>query len=365
MLSQTSLKRTPLYNEHLKLNAKMVSFGGWEMPVQYEGIIKEYHNTRKGVSVFDISHMGEFIVEGDPEKSGLDNIVTPSILNLPIKSCRYGTMLNDQGGVIDDLIVFRISKEKWMIVVNGATMGKDEKHFQKHITSCGTFSNISDKIGKLDIQGPQSRDVLSSWIKGIEKLDYYTFDEFDCLGENVIISRTGYTGELGYEIYFPWDKTTVLWQECLRKDIKPAGLGVRDILRIEMGYSLYGHELEETISPLDAGLNRFIDWEKDFIGKKSLLKEKEAGVKRKVVAFISDSRRSPRKGHKIYDQGKAEIGHVSSGTFSPSLIKGLGLGFVQKASCSVGDKILFGDENNKVSAVIAKKPIYSYGSLKK
>ena len=270
-----ALRKTPLYQQHIDLKAKIVPFGGWEMPVQYdEGILAEYEETRNRVSVFDISHMGEFIIEGDPVEIGLDKIVTQSLVDLPEKSCRYGAMLNDKGGVIDDLIVFRISKNKWMLVVNGSTIQKDAAQIKKYLSSSGTFSDCSSELGKLDIQGPDSRDVLLSLVKGIDRLKYYQFDEFDVLGEKVVVSRTGYTGELGYEIYFPWERTQKLWEEILKLGVKPAGLGVRDLLRIEMGYCLYGYELADDISPLESGLNRFIDWNKNFVGKDSLLKER-------------------------------------------------------------------------------------------
>ena len=361
-----SLKQTPLYKEHIALNAKMVPFGGWEMPLQYEGILAEYEKTRQEVTVFDTSHMGEFFVEGDAAASGLDKIVTQPIKDMSVKSCRYGAMLNQNGGIMDDLIVYRLAKEKWMIVVNGATAQKDEQHFKEHMTGEGVFINNSGKIGKLDIQGPLSKKVLLSLVEDMDKLDYYTFDEFEVLGEKTIISRTGYTGELGYEMYFPWERLSELWKEILKRGVNPAGLGVRDVLRVEMCYNLYGHELEENISPLEAGLNRFIDWEKDFIGKEALLKQKESGVKRKLACFVSETRRSPRAQHKIYSSdGKKEIGTVTSGTFSPGLKRGIGLGFVDKGCVEQGETIFFGDEKNKLTAQISGRPIYKDGSLRK
>ena len=364
MLAEATLKQTPLYDQHVALNAKMVPFGGWEMPLQYEGIIAEYDNTRNGVSVFDTSHMGEFFIEGDLHATGLDKIVSQPLADLPLKNCRYGVMLNDHGGVIDDLIVYRLEKERWMIVVNGATTEKDARQFLTHLSSKKVFTDASAQTGKLDIQGPSSRTVLSSLIKGLEKLGYYTFDYFDVLGEQVIVSRTGYTGELGYEIYFPWKKTPQLWAELLKRGVKPAGLGVRDVLRIEMGYSLYGHELEEDISPLDAGLGRFIDWEKDFIGKEALMKEKAHGAARTIACFVSQTRRSPRAGNTIFSPDGKKRGVVTSGTFSPSLQKGIGLGFVAKEHAKVGGKILCGDEKNTIETEIVGRPVYKKGSLK-
>ena len=257
----------------------MVPFGGWDMPVQYkEGILAEYEQTRKGAAVFDICHMGEFIIEGDAQASGLDRLVMQRLSDIPIKTSRYGAMLNEEGGVLDDLIVFRLEEKKWFMLVNASTADDDAAHFRRELSSTAVFHDISAQTGKIDIQGPLSREVMKQFVPDIEKLNYFHFDFFNLLGHNVLISRTGYTGELGYEIFYPWDKTLVLW-EALLKDtrVKPAGLGARDLLRIEAGYCLYGHELQENISVLESGLDRFIDWEKEFIGKEALLKEKEKG----------------------------------------------------------------------------------------
>ena len=365
MSTDTVLKQTPLYREHLTLGARLVPFGGWEMPVSYDGILLEYERTRKNVSIFDICHMGEFIIEGDLLKSGLDHIVTHKISDMPIKTCRYGTMLNAQGGVIDDLIVYRIENEKWMIVVNGATTQKDEENFKRHLNSSAVFENISHLTGKLDLQGPGSRDVLKIFIPGIEKLNYYEFDHFDFLGERFIVSRTGYTGELGFEIYFPWEKISQLWRKLLEDEkIKPAGLGARDVLRLEMCYSLYGQEIDETISPLEAGLSKFVDLEKDFIGRDALLKQKNDGPKRKLIYFSSQPRQSPRHNHKIYLNDGKEIGIVTSGSFSPALKQGIGIGFVGQEYDLKGKKLFVGHEKNKIAVEIASRPFYKYGTLK-
>jgi aminomethyltransferase len=358
------LKRTPLFDEHNALNARMVPFGGWEMPVQYEGILKEHAHTREAVSIFDISHMGEFIIEGGCVESGLDRLLTMSLSDLPARSCRYGCMLNEHGGVIDDLIVFRLEKEKWFIVVNGATTQKDAAHIQKHLTGRSRFVDLSSQTGKIDIQGPASREILSSFIVDIDKLDYYTFDYFDLLGEHVIISRTGYTGELGYEIYYPWNKTKELWKALLARDtVMPAGLGARDVLRLEMGYSLYGHELGENVSPLESGLNRFVHFDKEFIGKDALLTQKDEGLRRKIIGLSSETRRAPREGHKIFLDSGEEIGVVTSGTFSPCLKKGIGLGFVKGQHARQGSKVLFGDERIQNAAVISSRAFYKSSSL--
>ncbi|HBR15309.1 MAG TPA: glycine cleavage system aminomethyltransferase GcvT [Candidatus Omnitrophica bacterium] len=365
MITQESLKKTPLYDEQLASGARMIPFGGWEMPVQFEGILAEYDQTRTRAAIFDTSHMGEFLVEGDAGVCGLDRIVTMSLADMPIKTGRYGMILNERGGIIDDLIVFRVDQQKWFIVVNGSTTHNDAEHFKRHLKAQALFKDVSTQTGKLDIQGPLSRDVLSGLVKDISKLDYYTFDYFDLLGDQVLISRTGYTGELGYEIYCPWNMARTLWQRLMEdKRLKAAGLGARDLLRLEMGYSLYGHELNEDISPLEAGLSRFINFEKDFIGKEALLKQREIGGQRKIVGFVSDNRRSPRAGHKIYSEEKAEIGFVTSGAFSPELKKGIGLGMVAYDRGTKGAVISFGDESNRVPAIITERIFYKKGSLK-
>jgi len=364
MLTDIELKNTPLVEEHQRLKAKMVPFGGWFMPLEYEGILAEYEQTRHKVSVFDTSHMGEFIITGSLEQNGLDTIVTQPLADMPSKTCRYGLILNEQGGVMDDLIVFKVFDDQWFIVVNAGTTDKDAMHFVYHLKDAHYFTNISSQTGKLDIQGPLARDLLTNFIKDIERLDYYGFDYFDVLGENVLVSRTGYTGELGYEIYYPWDKTGILWQEVIRYGAKPAGLGVRDVLRLEMGYSLYGHELNEQRTPLESGLAKFIDWHKDFIGKQALVDQKEKSIPFKIICLASTSRRSPRGHHKLYAADGREIGWVSSGSFSPSLNRGLGLGFVTHEDWKQGTKIFFGDDKHKVEGQIVKRPIYTKGSLK-
>lgn len=365
MPTDQKLQKTPLYQKHLSLKAKMVEFSGWEMPVQYEGILAEYQQTRTRASIFDTSHMGEFVLQGDCLKNGLNRLVTMGIVDMPLKTCRYGFLLNEQGGVIDDLIVFREEKEKWFMVVNASTIDKDFQHMKKHLTPQADFINLSSSIGKIDLQGPLAREILSSLVADIKKLDYYTFDFFHLLGHNVLISRTGYTGELGYEIYYPAQEIGNVWDVLLKKnEVKPAGLGARDVLRLEVGYSLYGHELSDVITPLDAGLDRFIDFNKDFIGRDVLLKQKEEGLIKKSIGFVSDSRRAPRAGQILFDASGQKIGSVTSGSFSPHLEKGIGLGLVLSVMKEKGAPVFFGTENSKESAKISGKIFYKNGTLK-
>jgi aminomethyltransferase len=358
----TTFHNTPLADVHAALGAKMVGFGGWNMPLQYESILAEWEYNRKTASLFDCSHMGEFMVKGDAKACGLDRIVVQAITDMPVNTCRYGAMLNDSGGVIDDLIVYRKGPQDWMIVVNAANIEKNARHFRAHLNSKAHFEDASFKTAKLDLQGPRSRDVLKVLAPGIERLSYYTFGQFQIKGIPCLISRTGYTGELGYEIYCPWEKCKEIWKTILTHDtVKPTGLGVRDVLRVEMCYSLYGHELDETITPLEAGLDKFIDGQKDFIGAKA----RSAGpASRAIGYFISASRKSPRAGNKIFDAAGGEIGTVTSGTFSPALQAGIGIGFMSRHSKDAGIEVFFGDEKSKSKAFVAKRPFYKNGSLK-
>ena len=356
---------TPLYAEHVALGGKMVPFAGWEMPLQYPaGILKEHEANRKGCSIFDCSHMGEFIIDGDPVLSGLDRIVTQAIVDQPVGSCRYGMALNERGGTIDDLIVYRLAREKWMVVVNAANIDKDVAHFRKNLTAQAVFTDVSFKTAKLDLQGPLSRDVLKAMVPGIEKLAHYTFGMFNVCGEEVIISRTGYTGELGYEIYYPWDRAAKVWHMLMAGGhVHPTGLGVRDVLRIEVCYPLYGHELSEDITPAEAGLKRFVDLDKEFIGKDALLARERDG-QRKIIHFVSANRRAPRQGHQIFLSDGSIAGEVVSGTFAPALGVGIGIGFLKKEFTGMGKDIIFGDEKLKLAAQAAGRPFYRAGSLK-
>jgi aminomethyltransferase len=364
-LSTQDLKKTPLADEHKRLGAKLAPFGGWLMPIQYDGIIAEHDWTRKSCSLFDICHMGEFIIHGAPGKSGLNKIVTINLDNMAPGTCHYGFMLNEKGGIIDDLVTYRVEQEKWMLVVNAATTDKDQAHIKRHLSKDCRFENASERLGKLDLQGPLSRDILIGLIgAGINELKYYRFGLFSLLGDENIISRTGYTGELGYEIYISSEKIIEAWKRLLKNEkIKPAGLGARDTLRLEMGYPLYGQDIDEDITPLEAGLEYFIDFDKEFIGKDALLKKKDKGLTKKLIYFITDSRRAPRHGYKIYS-GNKQIGDVSSGSFSPSLSCGIGMGYVETGFEKAGSKIIIKDERVEIPAAITDKPFYKKGSLK-
>jgi len=353
------LQKTPLYQAHVSLGAKMAPFGGWLMPIQYEGILAEHAHTRSAVSVFDICHMGEFILEGEAVSSGLDRVVSQKIVTLPLGSCRYGFMLNEQGGILDDLIVYRLKENIWMLVVNAATIAGDEAHLKGHLAKRCVFKNISADLGKLDVQGPKSRDALQDIFgSNITKLKYYSFAEFAFAKESCIISRTGYTGELGYEIYISAGKVNDLWELLLKdKRVKPAGLGSRDTLRLEMGYPLYGQDLDARHTPIAAGLEKFVEILKDFIGKDALLNEQKNRPRERLVCFKASSRRSPRHGFAIFNQGE-RVGTVTSGSFSPSLCAGIGMGYVSGAY-KTGANLLVKDSNTEIPVSIVEKPFYN------
>jgi len=336
------------------------------MPIQYEGIIAEHNRTRRSAALFDICHMGEFIIHGDALRSGLENIVTFNVSTMPLGGCRYGFMLNDNGGIIDDLIIYRMEQEKYMLVVNAVTRYKDSEHIKNNLSAGVVLEDISDNTAKLDLQGPLSRDILTGVFgSDILGLKYYHFIELTILSKQAIISRTGYTGELGYEIYIDAECAAEVWNILLKSEkVKPAGLGARDTLRLEMGLPLYGQDIDETTTPLEAGFDRFIDLNKDFRGKDILLKQREQGLSKKLISFISDTRRSPRHNDKIISENK-EIGEVTSGSFSPSLGKGIGMGYVENGYDWLGLGIVVKNEKAELLAKITDKPFYKSGSARK
>lgn len=356
------LKSTPLTEEHRSLGAKLAPFGGWLMPIQYAGIIAEHQWTRRNVSVFDICHMGEFRLRGDPAATGFDRIVTFELKTIPAGGCRYGFMLNDAGGIIDDLIVYRIAGDDWMVVVNAATSDNDAAHFRAHLSPDADFKNVSAETAKLDLQGPLALDVMRKLVgPRVADLRYYSFDRFELLGEKAIVSRTGYTGELGYEIYVSSGKVKQLWRLLLADErVKPAGLGARDTLRLEMGYPLYGQDLTEETTPLEGDKELFVELAKDFRGKAAMTDA--ARPYRKLICFTAASRRAPRHNYRIVVEGK-DVGVVTSGSFSPSLSCGIGMGYVS-TPCPVGTKIVLKENDIEIAATVTERPFYKNGTAK-
>ncbi|HEU0264331.1 MAG TPA: glycine cleavage system aminomethyltransferase GcvT, partial [Geobacterales bacterium] len=310
------LRKTPLHAEHLRLRALMAPFGGWDMPIQYEGIIAEHRWCREKAALFDICHMGELSFSGDLVAAGLDQAFSVPPSTIPVGRSRYGFLLNDQGGIIDDLILFRRGADELLIVVNAATADNDYTIIAQRLHG-GDLRNISSTTAKLDLQGPLARQVMERFFpQHVAQLPYFRFSPLSLLGTELLVSRTGYTGELGYEIFLSSERVEELWRLLLTDErVKPAGLGARDLLRLEMGYSLYGSDIDEKTTPLQADLASFVDFKRPFVGREALLAEEQGGVKRKKIAFQLDSRRSPRHDYEIDFAGQ-RVGTVTSGAFS-------------------------------------------------
>lgn len=358
MNEDTLLYRTPLYKKHLAANGRMVPFAGWEMPVQYTGIIEEHLHTREKASIFDICHMGEFHVKGPKAAEDLDKIITCDVKGLKIGTARYGFILDRAGGVIDDMIVFKIEEDHFMVVVNASTIEKDKKWIMSHVSGSSAFMDESENTGKIDVQGPLAPGVIAALfgkeeLKGLKR---FNFTDVDWQGTSVLVSATGYTGEKGYELFISAAKAGALWDALLAvPEVKPAGLGARDSLRLEMGYSLYGHEINDTCTPFEARLMRFVNMNKWFIGKDVLIGRQEAGVKRVLAGFVCEGRRAARDKFRCFVNGK-EAGIVTSGVFSPCLKVGIGMCYIDKEFASVGTKIELTDGKVAIAATIQDPP---------
>jgi len=358
------LQVTPLHHHHRALGALMAPFGGWDMPIQYEGIIAEHRWCREQAALFDICHMGEFYFKGDIVASGLDDLFTFSVADIPAGRSKYGFLLNEQAGIIDDLIVFRLADDEAMIVVNAATAPHDFSVIRSRLKA-GQFSDITAATAKLDLQGPRSREVLidlfGNWVT---EIPYFRFVRQKVSGVPTTVSRTGYTGELGYEIFLPADKVADLWETLLAdKRVKPAGLGARDVLRLEMGYSLYGNDIDDVTTPLEADLAAFVKLDKQFVGKQALLKQKGQPLGRIKAAFKVRSRRTPRHGYGIFD-GDTRIGEVTSGAFSSMVGCGVGLGYVEPDYAALGTVLAIKHDRTVMEATVSSLPFYNKGSLR-
>jgi aminomethyltransferase len=367
MTKTENLKITPLNSSHIKLGAKMVPFAGWNMPVQYtEGIIAEHNHTRSHVSVFDIFHMGEFHVKGRDAAIALDRILARPVVDQKPGTCRYSFLLTEKGTVIDDLIVYRIGDNEFFIVVNAGTRDTDAARFRELLPKDVSFADESDATAKIDLQGPESADVLISL--GLDKGSlpaYYRWINTQICGIPCLLSRTGYTGELGFEIYFPVNKSESMWDLLLKQNnVKPAGLGARDTLRLEMGYPLYGHELNLETTPVEAGFAQMLKLgdKRDFIGAE-ILRTSQPG--KRLVGIELDGRRVAREGTSVFISGR-ESGKISSGTFSPSLGKAIALAYVNGSSdVSNGTEVELVTDRFRITGKITSIPFYKNGTSRK
>ncbi len=361
------MKNTPFTDKHIALGAKMAEFAGYNMPISYSGINDEHHTVRNSLGVFDVSHMGEFILKGPNALDLIQRVTSNDASKLDVAGkAQYSCLPNAEGGIVDDLLVYCIEPNNvYMLVVNASNIEKDWNWISKHNTKDVEMHNISDKTGLLAVQGPKAVECMQELTDmNLVDLKYYTFVKGTFAGvENVVVSATGYTGAGGVEIYFEDENGAgdKIWEEVFRvgtpKGMKPVGLGARDTLRLEMGFCLYGNDIDDTTSPLEAGLGWITKLKKDdFVAKDILVAQKAEGIKRKLVGFEMVDKGIPRHGYKIQDGEGNEIGHVTSGTQSPSLSKAVGLGYVTKPNNVEGTEVNIMIRDKAVRAKVVKIP---------
>ncbi|MEY3417856.1 MAG: hypothetical protein RL060_1968 [Bacteroidota bacterium] len=356
------LKKVVLNDLHAELGAKMVSFAGFNMPVRYSSDIEEHKCVREAVGVFDVSHMGEFSVKGPGALDLIQRIVSNDAAKLFDGKIQYACFPNETGGIVDDLLVYKIADEDYMLVVNAGNIDKDWAWVNKFNTSGVKLENMSDQISLFAVQGPKAVEVIQQLTAvNVKEMDYYTFTKATFAGiEGVTISATGYTGAGGFEIYVPNKDARKAWDAIFEAGaahgIKPIGLGARDTLRLEKGYCLYGNDIDDTTSPIEAGLGWVTKFNKSFTNSEALLKQKEAGVARKLIGFKMIDRGIPRSHYDIVDAQGTKIGDVTSGTQSPMLGIGIGMGYVKPAFAGVGTEIFILIRDKQIKAEVVKFP---------
>tara|TARA_B100001287_G_scaffold150032_1_gene126299 strand:+ start:9714 stop:10796 length:1083 start_codon:yes stop_codon:yes gene_type:complete len=358
------MKKTALYDKHLELGAKMVPFAGFQMPVQYSGVNAEHINVRENVGIFDVSHMGEFIVSGENALSLIQKVSSNDASKLFPGRAQYSYLPNENGGVIDDLIIYMLSEEKYLLVVNASNIEKDWNWINKQNEVGANLKNISDQMSLLAVQGPRAMEMLQKITKqNLAEINFYHFSKGTIGGvDNVIISATGYTGSGGFELYVDNKDAEKLWDAILNigssYNLSPAGLAARDTLRLEMGYCLYGNDIDDQTSPISAGLGWVTKFSKSFINDQQLKNQKENGVDQKLVAFKLLDRGIPRKDYQIFDENNIEIGRVSSGTMGPTVKMSIGLGYVKTRYAKIGTSIYVSIRNKLILAEVVKLPFY-------
>jgi len=357
------MKNTPFTEKHFALGARMAEFAGYNMPISYSGINDEHLAVRTNAGVFDVSHMGEFILKGEKALDLIQRVTSNDASKLTVGKAQYSCLPNNEGGIVDDLIVYCIEENKvYMLVVNASNIQKDWDWISAFNTENVEMHNISDKTCLLAIQGPEAAKMMQP-LTEVDILDmkYYTFQKGKFAGvDNVLISATGYTGSGGIEIYFENkdDNADIIWNKIFEagKDLKPIGLAARDTLRLEMGYCLYGNDIDDTTSPLEAGLGWITKFTKDFTGKEVLEKQKAEGIKRKLAGIELTEKGIPRHGYEVLNQNNEVIGHVTSGTQSPSLRKPIGMAYVQLEYAKAGTEIFIKIRDKMVPAKVVKMP---------
>jgi len=358
----TELKATALLNKHVALGAKMVPFAGYNMPVSYAGLNEEHACVRNSVGVFDVSHMGEFILKGENALDLIQRVTSNDASVLADGKAQYSCLPNDKGGIVDDLLVYRIDAKTYMLVVNASNIDKDWNWIQKHNSKAVEMHNISEKTSLLAIQGPNAQATLQKLTKvNLAEIPYYSFVKGTFNGvDNVVISNTGYTGAGGFEIYFENQYAVNMWDAIFEAgaafNIKPIGLGARDTLRLEKGFCLYGNDINDSTSPLEAGLGWITKFTKEFTNSNTLREQKEKGISKKLVGFEMIDRGIPRHDYPITDASGQQIGVVTSGTQSPTLQKAIGLGYVPSGLSKAGSEIHIKIRDKVLKAQVVKIP---------
>lgn len=358
------MKNIALTHIHEGLGAKMLPFAGYNMPILYEGVNAEHETVRTGVGVFDVSHMGEFLLTGPNALALIQKVTSNDASTLTIGRAQYSCLPNNDGGIVDDLIIYKMKDEEYLLVVNASNIDKDWNWISSHNDVGAEMKNLSDDYSLLAIQGPKAVEAMQSLTTvDLAAIPYYHFEIGTFAGiDNVIISATGYTGSGGFEIYCKNDEVEQIWNKVFEAGasfgIKPIGLAARDTLRLEMGFCLYGNDIDDTTSPLEAGLGWITKFTKDFTNSENLKKQKEAGVTKKLVGFEMQERAVPRQGYEIVDASGNVIGNVTSGTMSPSMNIGIGLGYVTVANSAVDSDIFIRIRKNDVPAKVVKLPFY-------
>ncbi len=357
------MKKTALYDVHLDLGAKIIDFGGWEMPVQYTSIIKEHKAVRNQAGIFDVSHMGEILISGEQSKELVQRLITNDAAKLTKGQIVYTPMCYEDGGIIDDFLVYRLDFDKFLLVVNASNISKDLRWMKK---IGDFFENVkvedkTDYYSLIALQGPISREIINPLLKDdISDLKFYNFINTEVAGIEAVVSRTGYTGELGFEIYLNSENAADVWEALMErgkdKGLKPAGLGARDTLRLEKALCLYGNDIDESTNPLEAGLGWTVKFDKeDFSGKESLEKIKEKGIERELVGFIMSERGIPRHGYKIIIDNEV-VGEVTSGSYSPTLDENIGLAYIEKEYARKDTEVQIRIRKREVKARIVDTP---------
>jgi len=358
----TPLKRTPLYAAHVKAGARMVEFGGWHMPVQYTGIIEEHRRVRASVGLFDVSHMGEFEIEGPEALAALQTLTTNDVAALEVGQVQYSLLCYPEGGIVDDLTVYRLGVEHFMITVNASNIEKDWAWVTTHGASA-RWRNISAETGLIAVQGPRAEDVVAGLADhDVRAIGYYHFARGKIAGVTTLVSRTGYTGEDGFELYLPWNDTERVWTALLGAgksvDAAPIGLGARDTLRLEMRYALYGNDIDATTNPLEAGLGWVVKPAKgDFLGKAAIERVRADGPRRRLVGIEMADRSIARHGYAVLVNGR-RVGEVTSGSYGPSVDKSIAMAYLETELAAVGTAVDVEIRSHARAARVVKTPFH-------